>query len=68
MNLENLLNRLLREGKIKKQVTDINYLDNLLVAANRNFEAAFLLKDKVDEAAFKLVYDGLLQIGRVIVL
>ena len=68
MNLESLLNNLLKEGKLKKQSTDINYLNNLLVAAKRNFEAAVLVKDKVDEAAFKLVYDGLLQIGRVIVL
>lgn len=68
MNLENLLSRLLKERKIKKQAADINYLDNLLAAAKRNFEAAALLKDKVDEASFKLVYDGLLQIGRVVVL
>ncbi|KAF0135101.1 MAG: hypothetical protein FD145_239 [Candidatus Saganbacteria bacterium] len=68
MNLGNLLSRLLKEGKIKSQVADNNYLDNLLAAAKRNFEAAALLRDKVDEAAFKLVYDGLLQIGRVIVL
>ncbi|MCK4430227.1 MAG: hypothetical protein KAW19_02895, partial [Candidatus Aminicenantes bacterium] len=46
----------------------INYLNNLLVSAKRNFEAAALVKEKVDEAAFKLVYDGLLQIGRLILL
>ena len=68
MNLKSLLNNLLREGKLKKQNVDISYLDNLLAAAKRNFSAAALLKNKVDEAAFKLVYDGLLQIGRVILL
>lgn len=68
MNLENLLRNLLKEGKLKKQTPDINYLNNLLAAAKRNFDAASLVADKVDEAAFKLVYDGLLQIGRVVVL
>ena len=68
MNLETTLNNLLKEGKIKKQKTDTAYLNNLLAAAHRNFEAAILLMDKVEEAAYKLVYDGLLQIGRVILL
>ncbi|MBI5699271.1 hypothetical protein HZC35_03050 [Candidatus Saganbacteria bacterium] len=68
MNLEILLNDLIKEGKIKKQSTDVVYLNGLLAAADRNFEAARLVKDKIDEAAFKLVYDGLLQIGRVILL
>jgi hypothetical protein len=68
MNLDNLLNNLLKEGKLKRQDTDINYLNSLLEAAKRNFGAAALVKNKIDEAAFKLVYDGLLQIGRVILL
>ena len=68
MPLENLLNNLLKEGKLKKQDTEMDYLNNLLFAAKRNFEAAALVKSKIDEAAYKLVYDGLLQIGRVIVL
>lgn len=68
MSLENLLHNLLREGKLKKQDTNTDYLNNLLAAAKRNFEAATLIIDRVEEAAFKLVYDGLLQIGRVIVL
>lgn len=68
MNLGNLLNNLIKEGKLKKQKTEIDYLNDLLFAAKRNFEAAVLIKNKVDEAAFKLIYDGLLQIGRVIVL
>ncbi len=66
MSLEDLLNRLIKEGKLKRQDTDIDYLNNLLDAAKRNFEAAALVKGKVDEAAFKLIYDGLLQIGRLI--
>jgi len=68
MNLEGLLRNLLREGKLKKQTTGIDYLNDLLAAAKRNFEAAALIKGKIDEATFKLVYDGLLQIGRVVVL
>lgn len=66
MSLKNLLNNLIKEGKLKRQDTGIDYLNNLLDAAQRNFEAASFVKGKVDEAAFKLVYDGLLQIGRVI--
>lgn len=68
MTLESLLNNLVREGKLKKQKVEIDYLNDLLSAAKRNFHASLLLKDKIDEAAFKLIYDGLLQIGRVIVL
>ncbi len=68
MSLKNLLNKLIKEGKLKRQETGIDYLNNLLDAARRNIEAATIVKGKVDEAAFKLVYDGLLQIGRVILL
>lgn len=66
MTLENLLNNLVREGKLRKQHADIAYLNNLLEAARRNFIAAGLIKEHVGEAAFKLIYDGLLQIGRLI--
>jgi len=38
MNLENLLDKLLRESKIKKQDTDINYLNGLLGSARQNFQ------------------------------
>jgi len=68
MSLEDLLNKLIKEGKLKRQDTDIYYLNSLLTAAKRNFDAAALVKKKVEEAAFKLVYDGLLQIGRLILL
>jgi len=68
MHLEALLNRFLKEGKLKKQTTDIGFLNNLLDGAKRNFDAASLIRGKVDEAAFRLVYDGLLQIGRIILL
>lgn len=68
MNLKKLLDEYVRKGKLKKQVTGIDCLEGLLEAAKRNFEAAALVKNKVDEAAFKLVYDGLLQIGRIILL
>lgn len=68
MSLENLLDELVKEGKLKRQDTGVNYLNSLLDAAKRNFEAAALVKGKIDEAAFKLVYDGLLQIGRLILL
>lgn len=68
MILKNLLSRLLKEGKLKRQDTAIGYLNGLLVAAERNFEAASLVANHVDEAAFKLVYDGMLQISRVVLL
>ncbi len=68
MSSKNLLKRLIHEGKLRKQATDIAYLQNLLDAAKRNFDAASLIKGKIDDAAFKLFYDGLLQLGRVIVL
>ena len=68
MSLDILLNRLLKAGKLKKQSTDNSYLNNLLFAANRNFKAALLIKSHVEEASFKLFYDGLLQIGRLILL
>lgn len=68
MSLKNLLDELVKEGKLKRQHTGVDYLNSLLEAAKRNFEAAALVKGKVDEAAFKLVYDGLLQIGRLILL
>ena len=68
MSLKNLLDELVKEGKLKRQDTGVDYLNSLLEAAKRNFEAAALVKGKVDEAAFKLVYDGLLQIGRLILL
>jgi len=62
------LARLEREGKLKRQRTGDDYLNDLLEAARRNFEAASLLRDRVAEAAFKLYYDGLLQISRAVVL
>jgi len=68
MSLKSILGRLIREGKLKRQDTDIAYLQSLLDAAKRNFDAAELIEGKIDEAAFKLFYDGLLQIGRVILL
>jgi len=36
VSLEDLLNRLMKEGKLKRQSTNINYLNNLLAAAKRN--------------------------------
>lgn len=68
MSLKKLLNQLVKEGKLQRQDTGVDYLNSLLNAAKRNFEAAALVKGKIDEAAFKLVYDGLLQIGRFILL
>jgi len=67
MNLESLLNKLLAEGKIKQQKTDINYLNGLLSAAHQNFLAAkYNLKGKFLDTAFKSAYDGVLQISRVV--
>lgn len=48
MNLEKSLKILAKQGKLKKQKTDFNYLDGLLLAARRNFEAALLIKDRFE--------------------
>lgn len=68
MTSESSLARLEREGKLRRQNADIGTMNDLLDAAQRNFEAAKVVLGRVDEAAFKLYYDGLLQIGRVILL
>jgi len=68
MNSSNFLAKLEREGKLKRQKVGFDHLNDLLEAARRNFEAGRVLQGRVDEAAFKLFYDGLLQVGRAIVL
>ena len=69
MNLKNLLDKLLKEGKIRTQDTDINYLNSLFASARQNFSSAeYNLKGCFYETAFKSAYDGLLQISRVILL
>jgi hypothetical protein len=67
MHSGNLFDRLKREGKLRCQKADIDYLNALLDSAGRNFEVALVVRRRVDEAAFKLFYDGLLQISRVVV-
>ena len=68
MSSGNLFDRLNKEGRLKSQKANIDYLNALLDAARRNFEAALVVRGRVDEAAFKLFCDGLLQISRVVVL
>jgi uncharacterized protein (UPF0332 family) len=68
MNLESLLNELLKQGKIKKQAADRQYLDGLLAAAHRNFQAAQAVLSCFNETSFKAAYDGLLQVSRAIML
>jgi hypothetical protein len=68
MSSGNLFERLSKEGKLKRQEADIDHLNALLNAARRSFEAALVVRGRVDEAAFRLFYDGLLQISRVVVL
>lgn len=68
MASESSLARLEREGKLRRQAADLDYLRDLLAAARRNFVAGRLLLDKADEAAFKLYYDGLLQVSRAVLL
>lgn len=53
MSLDELLARLVNEGKLREHMPDINYLNNILESASKNFEAAGLLKEKIDEAAKK---------------
>jgi hypothetical protein len=68
MTSESSLIRLEREGKLRRQKADPDFLNDLLDSARRNFEAADIIKDKISEAAFKLYYDGLLQISRAVLL
>lgn len=69
MNLPNFLNQLEKEGKIKRQATDISHLNASLRAASDNLASArFNLKNGYKETAFKSAYDALLQISRVILL
>lgn len=68
MSSRNFFERLNREGKLKRQQAETDYLNALLDSAGRNFEAALVVRGKIEEAAFKLFYDGLLQISRVVVL
>ncbi|MEK7377109.1 MAG: hypothetical protein AABZ57_08140 [Candidatus Margulisiibacteriota bacterium] len=68
MNLERELDNLLRQGKLKKQKSGLEHVEALLFSAKNNYEAAVMLSGKIDEAAFKLAYDVLLQIGRSVLL
>ena len=69
MNLKNLLDQLLIEGKVKRQSTDTSHLNASLHAAAQNFSAAkYNLAGGYPDTAFKSAYDGLLQISRVILL
>jgi len=69
MNLENLLDKLLKDGKIRKQNTDVHYLNGLLNAAHNNYLAAkYNFNGGFWETAFKSAYDGVLQISRVVLL
>ena len=68
MSSGNLFDRLTKEGKLKRQIAKIDYLNALLDSAGRNFDAALVVRGRIEEAAFKLFYDGLLQISRVVVL
>jgi len=69
MSSKNLLAELLKEGKIKRQGTDINYLNGLLSSARQNFlSARYNFDGGFHETAFKSAYDGLLQISRTVLL
>jgi hypothetical protein len=62
------LERLSKEGKLKPQKASLDYLNAMLDAARKNFDAALAVRAIAEEASFKLFYDGLLQISRVVVL
>jgi len=69
MNLESLLDKLLKENKIKRQSTDVSYLNGLLNSAHQNLlSAKYNLEGGFLDTAFKSAYDGLLQVSRVILL
>jgi len=62
------LERLSKEGKLKTQKADLDYLNAMLDAARKNFDAALATRAIAEEAAFKLFYDGILHVSRVVVL
>ena len=69
MNLENLLNQLLKQGKVKRQAAEISALNGYLSAAAQNFAAAkFNLSGGYSGTAFKSAYDGVLLLSRVVLL
>lgn len=68
-NSKSLLDKLLNEGKLKKQGTDVRYLNSLLNSTHQNLlSAKYNLEGGFLETAFKSAYDGLLQISRVVLL
>lgn len=68
MSSDDRLDELVKAGKLRPQTAEAPYLNDLLEAARRNFEAGRLLQGRVHEAAFKLYYDGLLQVSRAVLL
>ena len=67
-SLKSLLEKFENQGKLKKQKAGIDYLNDLLHAADRNFRAAAANVDDFEETAFKAAYDGILQISKVVLL
>ena len=67
-SLKSLLEKLENQGKLKKQKAGVDYLNDLLHAADRNFLAAAANIDDFEETAFKAAYDGILQISKVVLL
>ena len=66
MNSKRFLAELVHSGKLKEQSFDHHSYDNLLRGAKKNIDAALILMNREDEIAFKCIYEGLLQIGRLI--
>lgn len=67
MSLMTLLDKLEKEGKIRKQATGEEFLNGLLHSAKGNFMAAeFNLEHGFLDTAFKSAYDGILQVSRTI--
>ncbi|MBN1494819.1 hypothetical protein JW911_03745 [Candidatus Peregrinibacteria bacterium] len=66
--MRNLLQNLENQGKLKKQQTGIDYINDLLYAAFRNLKASEANLVSFEETAFKAAYDGLLQISRAVLL
>lgn len=66
MNSKRFLADLVQEGRLKEQEFDLRALNSQLRAAKRNIDAALVIFDIAEEAAFKCLYESLLQIGRLI--
>lgn len=60
------MEKLQKEGKLKKQTTDSTRVNSLLESAYKNLKGAEKIMNEFEEISFKSAYEGLLQISRAV--